>query len=288
MSGLPMPKVTPPGLPAGQALSGGALGWRSRLVGRRRTAVAVGAGCLFLSLVAFAVTRRHGSHAPTTTGDVAAIPAAPVAPAPVVGPGPIPGPGDGTAGLPPGVAGAPALTATAANVKGGGEDPDLEDKGDEKAREIASQKLDDKAEDSGEEPSSPGTSSRASARAARAKALAEGRKMLDEGERLLRAQHFSEARDVFTKLTKVKPVRGSALVGLAEISFQEKKYDEAVRSAKLAAKGGGGVRARVLLGDAHFRLSQYKEAADAYEQALKIEPTNPSAKSGLALASKRM
>jgi cytochrome c-type biogenesis protein CcmH/NrfG len=112
--------------------------------------------------------------------------------------------------------------------------------------------------------------------------------MLDEGERLLRAQHFSEARDVFTKLTKVKPIRGSALVGLAEISFQEKKYDEAVRSAKLAAKGGGGVRARVLLGDAHFRLSQYKEAADAYEQALKIEPTNPSAKSGLALASKRM
>lgn len=44
----------------------------------------------------------------------------------------------------------------------------------------------------------------------------------------------------------------------------------------------------MLLGDAHFRLSQYKEAVDAYEQALKLEPANSSAKSGLSLASKRM
>jgi tetratricopeptide (TPR) repeat protein len=151
-------------------------------------------------------------------------------------------------------------------------------------------KIDEKTDDKPDEASLRGGSraSRAAARVARAKALVESRKMLDEGERLLRAQHFSEARDVFTKLTKLKPLRGSALVGLAEISFQEKKYDEAVRSAKLAAKGGGGVRARVLLGDAHFRLSQYKEAVDAYEQALKLEPANSSAKSGLSLASKRM
>ena len=96
------------------------------------------------------------------------------------------------------------------------------------------------------------------------------------------------ARHIFEKLSSSKKDRGPALVGLAEISFQEKNYAQAVRSAQLAADRGGGVRARVLQGDAHFRLSQFKEAAKAYEAALKMDPMNASAKSGLALANKRM
>ena len=96
--------------------------------------------------------------------------------------------------------------------------------------------------------------------------------MLAEGERLLRAERFAEAREIFEKLTKSKRERGPALVGLAEISFQEKKYADAARSAEQAAERGGGVKARVLLGDAHFRLARYKEAAKAYEDALKIDP----------------
>jgi cytochrome c-type biogenesis protein CcmH/NrfG len=75
---------------------------------------------------------------------------------------------------------------------------------------------------------------------------------------------------------------------LAEVSFQEKKYADAARAAELASEHGGGVKARVLLGDAHFRLARYKEAAKAYEDALKLDPGNASAKSGLALANKRM
>ncbi|MBC8134097.1 MAG: tetratricopeptide repeat protein, partial [Deltaproteobacteria bacterium] len=116
----------------------------------------------------------------------------------------------------------------------------------------------------------------------------DAKKMLTEGEQLLRAQRFAEAREVFTKLIKSKPTRGRALVALAEIAFQEKNYEETIRSAKLAADRGGGARARVLLGDAHFRLSHFQDAATAYGQALQLEPENPSAKSGLALASKRM
>ena len=117
---------------------------------------------------------------------------------------------------------------------------------------------------------------------------ADNRKLLEEAERLLRAERFPEARDIFTRLTKSRRDRGPALVGLAEISFQEKNYTEAVRSAERAADRGGGVRARVLLGDAHFRLNQFKEAAKAYEDALRIDPRNASARSGLALANKRM
>jgi eukaryotic-like serine/threonine-protein kinase len=117
---------------------------------------------------------------------------------------------------------------------------------------------------------------------------ADGKKLLADATRMLRAERFAEAREMFEKLTKSKRERGQALVGLAEISFQEKKYADAARSAELAADRGGGVKARVLLGDAHFRLARYKEAAKAYEDALKIDPGNASAKSGLALANKRM
>jgi serine/threonine-protein kinase len=117
---------------------------------------------------------------------------------------------------------------------------------------------------------------------------AESKKLLREGERLLHAEKFPEARGIFQKLTTSKRDRGRALVGLAEISFQEKKYADAIKSAQLAAGSGGGVRARVLEGDANFRLNHFKEAARAYEDALKLDPANASAKSGLALANKRM
>jgi tetratricopeptide (TPR) repeat protein len=93
---------------------------------------------------------------------------------------------------------------------------------------------------------------------------------------------------VFEKLSTSKKDRGPALVALAEIAFQEKNYPQTVKSAKLAAEKGGGVRARVLQGDAHFRMNQFKEAARAYEAALKVDPSNAGAKSGLALANKRM
>jgi hypothetical protein len=121
-----------------------------------------------------------------------------------------------------------------------------------------------------------------------APAAPDNKKLLADGERLLRAERFPEAREIFEKVAKSRRDRGPALVGLAEISFQEKKYGEAVRAAELAADKGGGVKARVLLGDSHFRLSHYKEAAKAYEDALKLDPGNASAKSGLALAHKRM
>jgi hypothetical protein len=117
---------------------------------------------------------------------------------------------------------------------------------------------------------------------------AEARKLLDDAEGLLRAQRFNEASAIFSRLAKNKSTRGRALVALAEIAFQERNYEETIRSAKLASERGGGARAQVLLGDAHFRLSHYPAAVTAYEQALRLEPGNPSARSGLALASKRM
>src|SRR6185369_14966522 len=106
-----------------------------------------------------------------------------------------------------------------------------------------------------EEPEeAPGSAETAPSRGAAGKGArtasgpADNRKLLEDAERLLRAERFPEARAIFSKLAKSRKDRGMALVGLAEIPFQEKKYAEAVQSAeRAAADRGGGVRARVLL-----------------------------------------
>ena len=233
----------------------------------RRTKAVVAAGALIGFALAFIWVGR-ASHSPKVAVATPPVPVA-VAPPPVVAP-------------PPTI---PTTTAPSTETKAA-----TEKAGEEEATEAASEKdekdeKDTTAKAEGETETITGKTTKPARGGA---AGAEAKKMLADADRLLRAERFGEARDIFQKLTKSKKERGPALVGLAEISFQEKKYADAARTAEKAAAGGGGVKARVLLGDAHFRLARYKEAARAYEEALKIDPGNASAKSGLALANKRM
>jgi serine/threonine protein kinase len=228
---------------------------------RRKQVIIASSGLVALAAALAIVTLVSGrgrARVAEAPPPVAVTAPAPAPPAPVVAPPPVQAP-------PP---------AAAADDDAAKEDATDEGKTEAKADE-------DEDADARE-----GTGKRGARAAGRA--AAGSKKLLVEGERLLRAERFPEAREIFEKLTRSKRDRGPALVGLAEISFQEKKYGEAAHSAALAADKGGGVKARVLLGDAHFRLAHYKEAAKAYEDALKIDPGNASAKSGLALATKRM
>jgi len=239
---------------------------------RRVAAVAAAAACLVLgiTLVAFGSHRGHptapaatttiaaGAHAPLNPPAVRAVAANAAAPV------------------------QPTLAATAPTSR-----PQLPEPGSDGERVESS----DAAPSAGAAASPSGPRRAASADASGALPLVEARKQMKDAEALLRAQKFREASAIFTRLTKNRATRGRALVALAEIAFQEKNYAETIRSAKLATaaeRGRAGARAHVLLGDAHFRLNEYPAAVTAYEQALRLEPGNPSAKSGLALASKRM
>lgn len=106
---------------------------------------------------------------------------------------------------------------------------------------------------------------------------------LHAAQQLLHAQRFDEARSAFGKLLGEKRSRGAAAAGLAKVAFQEKKYKEAVERAKESAKHGGGAQARVLLGDAYFKLERFDEAKKAYNEALKLDPNNRVAGQGLRL-----
>jgi len=263
-----MPLVEPdPSPPVGvlQALPGAvASGIWDRVRGwdRKTKAVVTAGAVLGLALPFVLVAALKGSGGKPT---IAAVAPPAVAPPPVAVAPPKP---------------APTIPSTTAP-------PVAEKKVEETAEETTDQE-DTEASTKTEADTDTPAKTKTPSRAATSGSNAESRKLLAEGERMLRAERFAEARGIFEKLSKSKRERGPALVGLAEVSFQEKKYADAARAAELAAERGGGVKARVLLGDAHFRLARYKEAARAYEEALKLDPGNASAKSGLALANKRM
>jgi serine/threonine protein kinase len=147
----------------------------------------------------------------------------------------------------------------------------------------------------GDEPSEPSNRREASARATRAAAttaLAKDSKDIEESLRqarqLLHAQRYDEARAAFARLLPTRKVKGAAAAGLAKIAFQEKDYKLAVERAKESARAGGGVEARVLLGDAYFKLEKFEEAKKAYNEALKLDPNNRVAGQGLRLVESRL
>jgi tetratricopeptide (TPR) repeat protein len=117
--------------------------------------------------------------------------------------------------------------------------------------------------------------------------LAESGKILQDGQDFLRAQRFDEALSAFEKLVQSGKSRGPALVGLAKIAFQKHEYQEAVDRARESARAGGGAEARVVLGDAYFRLEKFADARKAYEAALKLDPNNRTARQNLDLIERR-
>ena len=106
---------------------------------------------------------------------------------------------------------------------------------------------------------------------------------LREAQQLLHAQRYDDARAAFERLLAAKQNKGAASAGLAKIAFQEKNYKLAVERAKDSARSGGGAEARVLLGDAYFKLEKFEEAKKAYTEALRLDPNNRVAGQGLRL-----
>jgi len=115
-----------------------------------------------------------------------------------------------------------------------------------------------------------------------------GEESLRQAKQLLHAQRYDEARVAFEKLLSNRRLKGAAAAGLAKIAFQEQDYKLAVERAKESARTGGGVEARVLLGDAYFKLEKFEEAKKAYNEALKRDPNNRVAGQGLRLVEGRL
>ena len=109
---------------------------------------------------------------------------------------------------------------------------------------------------------------------------------------MLESARFADAKATFQKVRDSKKDRGAALLGLGHVAFQQGDYPGAAHLARQALDAATDrsekVGARILAGDASFKLQRFKDAEREYEAALKLEPGNAGAKRNLELAKKRL
>jgi serine/threonine protein kinase len=115
----------------------------------------------------------------------------------------------------------------------------------------------------------------------------EAKRLLAEAREAKDAGRYAQAETLFNKVQSTGFERGPAFTGLAEIAFQKGSYPDAVRLGKRAVETGGGLIARMVLGNSYFKLKKYDEAIAEYEEVLKIDGGYAEAQQNLALATKR-
>jgi len=136
-------------------------------------------------------------------------------------------------------------------------------------------------------PAGDGKSSAPLAPPSPALALAEARRLLGKAKEATVAERYAEAEDLYNRVRGTGLERGAALTGLAEVAFQRGQYPEAVRAAHRAIESGGGVAAKMVLGNSYFKLGKYDDAILQYREVLQSDAGHREARANLAAAEKR-
>jgi tetratricopeptide (TPR) repeat protein len=115
----------------------------------------------------------------------------------------------------------------------------------------------------------------------------EARRTLGEARAALTAGRYAQAENLFGRVRATGAERAAALTGLAEVAFQRASYADAARVGRGAVIAGGGVAAKLVLGNAYFKLGRYDEAIAEYQDILKVDHGHAEARANLAAAQKR-
>ncbi len=112
-----------------------------------------------------------------------------------------------------------------------------------------------------------------------------------EGNRLFQAGKYQEAERYYMDAEVQSPGRPELLYNLGNSLIKQKKYEQALQSLRQASsKGDKGLKQNSWYnaGNALFEMGNYKDSAQAYVQALRINPTDRDAKNNLELALRKM
>jgi serine/threonine-protein kinase len=117
--------------------------------------------------------------------------------------------------------------------------------------------------------------------------LTEARRLLKEARDAQLAGRFSQSEELYNRVRNAGQERAAASTGLAEVAFQRGNFPDSVRLGQHAVESGGGVPAKLVLGNSYFKLGKYDDAIAQYRAVLAIDPNNTEASAFLAAAQKR-
>jgi Ca-activated chloride channel homolog len=108
-----------------------------------------------------------------------------------------------------------------------------------------------------------------------------------EGNRLFSQGKYADAETAYLDAQVKNPGRPEVLYNLGNSLIKQKKYDQGVQSlSQSAGKGDKIVRQNSWYntGNALFEAGRFKDSAEAFVQALKLDPSDKDAKHNLELA----
>ena len=113
--------------------------------------------------------------------------------------------------------------------------------------------------------------------------------LVSEGRVHVRNARWSDARKAFTKAVELNTSSAPAYAGLADVAFQERKFQVSLRhNQRSVALSPRNASYQVNLGMSYFKLKRYDEAKARWERALVLAPNNAKASKYLKLANKKL
>lgn len=90
----------------------------------------------------------------------------------------------------------------------------------------------------------------------------------------MKTQKYEQARKTLQQVIEREPEHGKAWTNLGRVQVRLDRFDEAVRSASRAVRLVGDSGAYNVLGQAFMGKKDYKEADEAFAEAIKKDPQN--------------
>jgi len=98
---------------------------------------------------------------------------------------------------------------------------------------------------------------------------------VNAGRVAMKGAKFGPAESAFRAAIAADPRNPEGFGGLAEVSFEKARYEEAVEWARQAVRRSPkSARYHALLGDSYFKLFRTAEAASSYRLSLSLDPDN--------------